>query len=209
LQSGKLRCWGYGLDGELGYGSADKQLLGDDETPAAAGDVPVGGLAVAIAAGGTHTCAILSGGAVRCWGYGLYGALGYANTRTIGDDESAGTGGNVDVGGNVVELALGLNHTCARLDSGAVRCWGYGATGALGYGSTAMIGDNETPATAGSVSLGAAALHVTAGGNHTCAVLTNGVQCWGDAVSGDLGHADTLPIGDNETPASVGLVSIL
>src|SRR5262245_39481043 len=38
---------------------------------------------VAISAGYAHTCALLSSGAVRCWGDGAWGRLGYANTTMI------------------------------------------------------------------------------------------------------------------------------
>ena len=41
---------------------------------------------------------------------------------------------------------------CIR-DSGEVRCWGRGSTGALGYGNPNDIGDDETPASAGDVQI--------------------------------------------------------
>src|SRR4051794_8247481 len=51
-------------------------------------------------------------------------------------------------------ISLGQHHSCAvRL--GAVRCWGWGKNGQLGYGNIADIGDDEKPAAAGPVSLGA------------------------------------------------------
>ena len=112
----------------------------------------MGGTVIQIDAGVFHTCALLDTGAVRCWGAGGTGRLGYGNSVTIGDDETPATAGDVDVGGTVAQIVTG-SHTCALLDTGAVRCWGSGTDGKLGYGNTTIIGDNETPASAGDVNI--------------------------------------------------------
>src|SRR5690606_29410710 len=127
--------------------------IGDNETPASVGDVDVGGPVVDIAAGTNHTCALLDGGALRCWGRNDVGQLGYGHTRNIGDDEAPASAGDVDVGGAVVKLALGGDHGCALLDTGAVRCWGRGYEGQLGHGVPHDRGDDETAAFAGDVPL--------------------------------------------------------
>ncbi len=152
LDRGAVRCWGAGSFGRLGYGNTDD--IGDDEIPASAGDVDVGGTVTQIAAGSAHTCALLDRGAVRCWGAGSFGRLGYGNTDDIGDDETPASAGDVDVGGTVTQIAAGGAHTCALLDTGAVRCWGLGGLGKLGYGNTDDIGDDETLASAGDVDVG-------------------------------------------------------
>jgi Regulator of chromosome condensation (RCC1) repeat len=132
----------------LGYGN--EITIGDNETPASAGDIDVGGMAVSITAGQFHTCALLDTGAVRCWGSSFSdGALGYGNINTIGDNETPASAGDVPLGGVAVSITVGAGHTCALLDTSAVRCWGYG--GPLGYGNINTIGDNETPASAGDV----------------------------------------------------------
>lgn len=41
-----------------------------------------------LAAGYSHTCALLMNGKVRCWGEGELGSLGYGNRNDIGDDET-------------------------------------------------------------------------------------------------------------------------
>lgn len=51
---------------------------------------------VAIDAGDAHTCARLNNGAVRCWGLGIHGQLGYGNMESIGDDESPASAGDVE-----------------------------------------------------------------------------------------------------------------
>jgi hypothetical protein len=66
LQSGLVYCWGLNTSGQLGYNRVDN--LGDGEAVTSFGYVTLGDLATKIAAGGDHTCAILTSGAVRCWG---------------------------------------------------------------------------------------------------------------------------------------------
>jgi alpha-tubulin suppressor-like RCC1 family protein len=162
--------------------------------------------------GGGHTCMVFGNGTVHCWGFDNTGQLGYGNTETIGDDETAASAGPVDLGGHrAIAVATGNFHTCALLDDGTVRCWGQGAFGQLGYGNPGSIGDNETPAAAGPVDLGGhKATAITAGAFHTCALLDDGtVRCWGRNNFGQLGYGNTENIGDDETPASVGPVDLV
>jgi alpha-tubulin suppressor-like RCC1 family protein len=207
LEGGTVRCWGASLSGQLGYASTAE--VGDDETPASAGDVYVGGTVTSIAAGPYHTCAVLEGGKARCWGYGDVGELGYGNPETVGDDETPASVGDVDVGGPVKSLALGMFHTCALLETGKVRCWGQGVSGQLGYGNKNNVGDNEAPASAGDVDVGGTVTAIAAGYWHTCALLEGGaVRCWGEAMYGELGYGNGTAIGDNEKPASAGDVPV-
>ncbi|MBL4684412.1 MAG: hypothetical protein JKY37_07465 [Nannocystaceae bacterium] len=208
LDSGGTRCWGCGYSGKLGYG--DEAFVGNDELPADAGDVDVGGPVVQLAAGGSNTCALLETGAVRCWGWNGSGELGYGDIGIGMQLEEPASVGEVEVGGPVVQLAAGRRHTCAVLSMGRVRCWGRGESGRLGYGNEDDVGDDETPAEAGDVDVGGPVVQVTVGGNHTCALLVSGsVRCWGANSNGQLGYGHTESIGDNETPASAGDVPIL
>ena len=150
LEGGSVRCWGSGeVSGNLGYGTQEN--IGDDETPEDVGDIDVGAPVEAITTGRYHTCALLAGGCVRCWGEG--GITGYGNLETIGDDETPATAGEVDIGGPVTQISAGATHTCARLETGTVRCWGTSYYGELGYASTESISDDEVPADAGDVKL--------------------------------------------------------
>jgi alpha-tubulin suppressor-like RCC1 family protein len=207
LEGGKLRCWGRNTEWQLGY--PDSSSIGDNETPASAGDVDVGGLVVDVALGVGHTCALLDTGSVRCWGHGSVGRLGYGNTNTIGDNETPASAGDVDLGGKAVQLVAGTLHTCALLDTGKVRCWGNGSDGALGYGNTNSIGDDETPASAGDVEVGGTVVQLAAGDGATCALLDSGaVRCWGSSPDGRLGYGNLNAIGDDEAPASAGDVAV-
>jgi len=126
-------------------------------------------------AGAHHTCALATDQGLRCWGYGSEGELGYGTTETIGDDESPGSAGPVRFGSGRTATAIsaGDHHSCALLDDGTVRCWGYGRNGRLGYGNQVDVSD---PATVGPVDLGTGrtATAISAGASFTCAVLDDG-----------------------------------
>ena len=100
---------------------------------------------------------MLDDGAVRCWGSGLFGQLGYANLANVGDNESPASVGPVALGATAkaTAVAAGIYHTCVRLEDRSVRCWGNGADGRLGLCSIANLGDDETPASADRIDLGA------------------------------------------------------
>jgi hypothetical protein len=141
-----------------------------------------------IAAGAAHTCAVLDAGAVRCWGNGADGRLGYDGVDNVGDGvgPSVEDAGDVAVGGPVAAVTAGEAHTCALLTAGGVRCWGDGADGRLGYDDDADVGDGAGPSIeeAGDVPLPGAVQAVAAGATHSCAALVSGtVECWGDGSS--------------------------
>lgn len=203
LNEGTVRCWGHGISGQLGYGNTDS--VGDNETPFSQGAIPLTEKVVQLATGGAHTCALTSGGFVRCWGNNQYGQLGYGNTNRIGDDEPVSSVGHVNLGARTVRITAGSNHTCALLNTGRVRCWGYNNFGQLGYGHTNNLGDDEEPSSL-DVQVGAPVQDLVAGHSHTCALLFSGkVRCWGSNGSSQLGHgASSGNIGDNEHPDSAG-----
>ena len=207
LADGTARCWGLNGNGQLGLGNTNN--VGDDEAPSAVSAVSLGQSALSISPGGSHTCARLADGSLRCWGSGLNGRLGYATTTTIGDNESPS--GAVSVGGSALGIAAAGSHTCTLLAVGSVRCWGLASSGQLGYGNTTSIGDNETPAAAGPVGLGleTSARAVAAGDKHSCAIVVAGsVRCWGLNGNGQLGLGNTSNLGDNELPTTVTSVDL-
>ena len=87
LDDGSTKCWGANPYGQLGYG--DTTNRGDDGGEMGDGlpsvDLGSGRSAKFIAAGDSHTCAILDDGSVKCWGQGSDGGLGYGDTLSRGD----------------------------------------------------------------------------------------------------------------------------
>ena len=160
LADGAVRCWGLGppallndmpYGSALGYGHANS--IGDNETPASAGDVNVGGPVVQVEAGSFRTCAVLGTGAVRCWGRATPYGLGYGNLNHIGDNETPAAAGDIASGAPATQVSVGAWHQCARTSTGRVRCWGHNGIGQLGYGHTQTVGDDELPATMGDVAV--------------------------------------------------------
>jgi len=208
LDDGTVRCWGRGNQGQLGYGNGDD--IGDDETPASAGPVPIGGTVTQLAGGWFHNCVILDTDEVKCWGKGNEGRLGYGSPAWVGLNDTPAEVGVVDLGGGVpVKIDGGTAHTCALLDDATIRCWGWGARGQLGYGNVTNIGDNEPAGAGGPVEIGGDAIDIAVDGNHTCATLDDGqVLCWGHGGQGRLGYGSEAFIGDDEFPASAGPVPL-
>jgi serine/threonine protein kinase/alpha-tubulin suppressor-like RCC1 family protein len=143
LDEGRVRCWGWNNKGQLGYGHT--RNIGDDETPADAGDVELSAPAVAVAAGGLHSCALLVDGKVQCWGDNKFGQLGYGHERNVGDTNPPKSVGTVYLDQDVLAVSTGSYHTCVIVESGQLRCWGFNTDGQLGLGHTNNVGDDETP----------------------------------------------------------------
>ena len=133
-----------------------------------------------LALGKGHTCAIDAGGGLRCWGSNSNGQLGDGTTT----DRHVPTP-VVGLSSGVLAVATGAFHTCALLQSGALKCWGANDKGQLGDGTQT---ERHTPVQVSGLSSGVVA--VTAGGEHTCAVLSSGAaQCWGSNDSQQIGDA--------------------
>ena len=207
FEEGGVKCWGYNGYGQLGYG--DTANRGDQSTEMgdalAFVDLGAGRTALSVAAGYDFTCALLDNNQVKCWGYNGYGNLGHGNTTHRGDhgNEMGDSLPYVDLGAgrSATAITAGDYHACAILNDGAVKCWGYNGNGQLGQGDRAHRGDGggELGDALPSVDLGAGrtAQIIEGGAYHTCAILDNGeMKCWGYNGYGNLGHGDTTQRGD-------------
>jgi alpha-tubulin suppressor-like RCC1 family protein len=220
LASGAVKCWGQNSEGQLGINGTDN--FGDSSELGAnwpAVDL-YGNTAVAVSAGAFHTCAILSSGDVTCWGLNNYGQLGYGDTTNRGSADlgSALETVNLGYGKTATAIAAGGYFTCAILNDGTLKCWGYNASGQLGQDSTTTLGDggNEMGDYLLPIDLGdgRTAKNVYASRradlDYTCAILDNdSLKCWGQNDNGQLGLGDSSNRGDaTGEMATLGTVNL-
>jgi alpha-tubulin suppressor-like RCC1 family protein len=143
----------------------------------------------AIEATGTHLCAVLRNGAIECRGDNQRGQLGDGTTQ--GSTVPVTADGIDGTAAKATSIALGREATCAILETGAARCWGYNGFGGLGNGSQV---DSAVPVDVTGIDGGnARAIAIDVGSGFSCALLDNGaVRCWGSNFNGTLGNNSML-----------------
>jgi len=191
--AGGVECWGRNRYGQLGNGTTTPTYTPTDVIGLTSG-------VRSIAAGNSHTCAVLTGGGVKCWGYNQLGNLGDGTTTDRWTPVSV-------VGlSDVVAVAGGLRHTCALTAGGGVKCWGFNWFGQLGDGTRI---DKHTPADV--VGLAGGVKAIAAAEDYTCALLNEGgVKCWGynGSILGTGSPREYLTLPTDVRGLSVGAVSL-
>ncbi|MCA9686165.1 MAG: hypothetical protein KC457_28600 [Myxococcales bacterium] len=148
-----------------------------------------------LALGYHHSCALIEGGRLRCWGEGTFGQLGRGDVQSIGDDETPASVGDVLLPEPLVDIDAGAIHSCGRFADEQLRCWGYNGLGNLGYGNLLQIGDDETLQDLGPIDVGGLPQTLAVGAVHACTILGNAkLRCWGYNGYGQLGDGTTFEI---------------
>jgi alpha-tubulin suppressor-like RCC1 family protein len=181
-EGGELLAWGSGAWGQLGHGDRRGR----------ASPTPVRGLppirAVACA---SHTAALSESGELWTWGANGRGQLGHGHFR----DALAPRRVDAFAAARVVRVACGGGHTVAITADGRVHGWGAADAGQLGCGGPGGEGEHTAAddlALPRALELGARALALAAGGEHTLLVLAAGARSQRCALGGlaALAHAD-------------------
>jgi len=183
--NGEAHCWGGNDHGQLGTGAAG----GVFNTPQRVQlDAPV----TSISGGRAHTCALLVGGAARCWGANGAGQLG----NDTGVDAATPVTPKLEGALKVLELSAGGDTTCAVTEDRFLRCWGDNARGQVGDG-TAL--PRFSPVLVRGLTSNVRSVSV--GASSTCAVTLAGKSyCWGRNDQGQLGDGTNT---DRSQPVEV------
>ena len=197
-----LKCWGLNEWGNVGNGTTVNQLLA----------VGVSGLTEfygeervsAVVTGWNHNCALTTQDRGRghipnvyCWGDNSHYALGHPelNVNRYKPMPVRISNGNPNFFTHITKgrgLALGNQHTCVLMDTGAVKCWGDNSQGQLGVGTTTGSGGNFAYPV-NTLVLTSRVREIAAGAYYTCARLEDGgVKCWGANENGQLGDGTTI-----------------
>ena len=165
LEGGTVKAWGDDRHDQLGNAAVLEEHEGtlEEREEGAFSRLPVQveGLSgvSAIAAGTSHSLALLEGGTVEAWGDDREGELGNGVERPASDtpEEVAGLT-------QVTRISAGNQESVALLESGSLMAWGANGSGQLGTGHT---GSPSLLPTA--VQTLADAVGVSAGGTHVLA----------------------------------------
>ena len=146
---------------------------------------------------GSHTCAVKNRN-VYCWGRNDFGQLGDGTT----DDKNHAV--YVDIGTDIISVAVGVYHTCAvkiEHDVSTVHCWGRNDFGQLGDGTTAdrnyvvYLQDSLLFSDIDNRNI----ISIAVGSYHNCIVHAtindNAISCWGRNDIGQLGDKRLVDIG--------------
>jgi len=208
--SKRVKAWGYGFYGTLGYESNEN--LGDEgqEMSDYLPFVDLGGdLVSSLHMGNEHICVILMDYGIKCWGRNDLGQLGHEDIETIGDE--VGEMGSYLLPTNIsfplnnlpTQIAIGHHHTVILSEGNEVITWGYNNQGQLGIESVDYIGNeigemgkNLLPINLGS---GQIPYKIISSISSSCTLMINeqDMKCWGRNTEGQLGYGDTSTRGDS------------
>ncbi len=159
MVNGGVKCWGFNTYGALGDGTTTSKSAPVNVVTSGTDQSQNLLSGISAISGGKHmTCAVTNSGTAKCWGV----SWPNSNSTTLGNGteptevvpspsgHKLGSKWPVDVLASgtpssspvtltgVSAVSVGYHHTCARMSSGGVKCWGnpYNGDGASAYRTT-------------------------------------------------------------------------
>jgi alpha-tubulin suppressor-like RCC1 family protein len=195
---GTVWAWGDNSFGQLG--------IVDTETTPVLTPIQVPNLSgvIALAAGGTHSVALLNDGTVWAWGDNSKGQLGTGSTSGTPMTSPVQVPGLTQI----TTLSAGVGHTLALRADGLLFTWGANDSGQLGLGTSSAT---STPSALEVPNL-TGVIAIAAGANHSLALESSGtVWAWGANTTGEIGNGIsgaapvTKPV---QVPGLIGVTAI-
>ncbi|MBO9667036.1 MAG: hypothetical protein J7501_09505 [Bdellovibrio sp.] len=180
--NGDLYCWGRNANGQVGNNGAGV----DKNTPQL---IDSGVAYQMVSSGENHSCGLTTTNKIRCWGQGMYGALGNGGTSNLNVPTE------IDAAVDYKFVSVGAKSSCAITSTDKLRCWGHNAVNELGDGTTTnALAPIDIDATNDYAT-------VAIGSGHGCGVtLTGAMRCWGYNGTGAIGDGTTTA---RTTPVTV------
>jgi Alpha-tubulin suppressor and related RCC1 domain-containing proteins len=197
MTDGKVKCWGYGLNGELGNGLRTDRAYADY--------VPGLEEVTDISLYGNTAC-VISGGQLKCWGYNSsYVKFGGTSDRILVPI-------TLDpINGSLVKVENNDRHVCVLTSAGEVGCFGAGTvnvstpwySGFLGDGVSRQWNEHVFPAVR---PVGLPVIEkLFSSAYNSCAITTTGkTYCWGMNRNGQLSNGTGGSNADAVVPTPLG-----
>lgn len=168
ISGGTVKCWGRNLEGQLGQGN----------TTSLSSPTLISGLvnvsAISTSTTAYHTCAVISDGSAKCWGYNSSGQLGNGGTTNV-TSPTLVTSAN-----NIVSVVVLNASSCFLAQDGSVKCVGLGTSGQLGDGNGTSNVNLVTVLGLDGSSSSNKASSIYGASSTMCATKTDGnYLCWG------------------------------
>lgn len=131
LSDQTVRCWGDNAYGQIGSNISGNNIGVASQVLNSTATGPLSGV-TDLAIGGYHACALLNDQTVECWGLNSSLQLGdNTNINHILPAKVKNATGTASLTG-VLSISGGTHHTCVKLSSSDMRCWGINTYGNLG-----------------------------------------------------------------------------